>query len=802
MPDEADGLIERAAAQLRRGGSAGGDHPLWRNHGDRVNRLENHVGLGRPTLPAPFDAAMQPLPAPILEHEEWDFRHLFRVLSLHKTALIVTALLCFAALSTAVFSLTPRYTATAVVAIGNQAPSIATRIETDVGGNVVQVAPDETTVNTQVDYLQSRPVAERAMDYLHLWNLPEFDPDAAPRGGLFNTVGQWVAPAMALLHEWRAWLSGSDAASDPADGRLAKRDAAVDKFISRLLVGAEPRSQVITVQFEDPDPKVAAAAANAVADQYIARKIEVASVAAQRATEVLEKAVAALRQRMAVSDQAYERYRGAFEARSGRELLEKETEEASKQLAAAEVARQVVAARLSALQGLTGRSPISDATSEVTESRVMQALHVQASVLQGRLAELSATLGDANPQVRQVRAAIARVRGEMHADVARQTAALEKELKVAVAKEASLRQSLAASRTESAQSSGGQAKLDALKVEADSNRAVLNAFLTRLHESNTSAQLLARANAEIVQHAPVPRAPTFPKTRLLLVAALAASTTAGVGVAIARERAAPTFRSSEEIELETGIRTLALVPLLDDPAGPPEAVLASPASLYREAIRTLYMTLLLRQRLKMFVVTSSRAGDGKTTLAVSLALIAAKAGRKVLFVDADLCTAGASRIFRLSGHEGLAELVTGRRDFSEVLATAGADPNFHFLAAGAPGNVPAARAGFESGLGVLRQLREEYDLIVIDSPPVLAVADAMALSAQADGALFAVRWGSTPRAAVKLGLRHLHTLAYGASVAAVLTMVDARVHSRSGYEDSAFYMGNLVRYYGSREGGP
>jgi capsular exopolysaccharide synthesis family protein len=805
MPGETDGLIERAAALLRQPGSAaaegraGADTPS-RNHGDRINRLEDHVGLGPYVPPAPFDAGTAPLAAPILEQEEWGFQHLFRVFSLHKIAFIVTTLLCFVASATVIFSLTPRYTALAVVAVGNQARSVTTRIEYDVEGNVVQASPDDAAVNTQVDYLRSRPVAERAMDYLHLWNLPEFNPEARPRGGLLDTVQNWVEPAGARFREFRVWLSGSEPTANRAQNELAKRNAAVDIFLNKLAVNAEPKSQIITVQFADRDPGLAAAAANAVADQYIARQIEMASNAAQRATEGLEKAVAALRQRVAQSDQAYEHYRGAFEARSGRELLDRANAETSKELAAAEVARQVVEARLRALQGLAGKNPTSNATSEVTESRVMQTLHEQAAVLEGRLAELTTTFGDANPHVQQVRSAIAKLRGEMRGEVFRQTRALEADLKVAISREASLRQSLGATRTEWAQSSGGQAELDALKVEAESNRAVLNAFLTRLHESNTAAKLLARANAEIVAHASVPTRPTFPQTKLLLAVAAVGSALAGFGVAVLRERAAPTFRSSEEIELETGIRTLALVPLLAIPEGPPEEALASPASLYGEAIRTLYMTLLLRQRLKMLVVTSARAGDGKTTLAASLALIAAKAGRKVLLVDADLCTAGASRMFRLRGHEGLTDLIAGSKHFSEVVATAGANPNFHFLAAGAPGNALAARSGLESGLGVLRRLREEYDLIVIDSPPVLAVADAMALSAQADAVLFTVRWNSTPRAAVKLGLRRLRAAVHRVSVGAVLTMVDARVHSRYGYEDSAFYAKSLVGYYGSGGG--
>jgi uncharacterized protein involved in exopolysaccharide biosynthesis/Mrp family chromosome partitioning ATPase len=805
MPDDnTEGLIERAAALLRQSGShrleggSGGD-PVGSQMAGRHTNHPAGIGLGARLVP--IQADLRPIPAPSIDHEEWSLRRLRRALSLHKFVMIATGLLIFVISAVAIFGLTPRYTAVAVVAVGNRAPSIATRIQSDVEGAVVQLSPDAAAVRTQVDYLRSRPVAEAAMDQLNLWKLPEFD-RSVQRSGSLAGMRAWIGDAIARFYGLVFGHSSTGNRETAAERTAANRNAAVDLFLSKLSVEAEPNSQIITVRFEDPSPKLAAAAANAIADAYIARQLDIASASAEKATKGLEQAVAALRQRVAQSDQAYEGYRGVFEARDGHDLLTKENEQARQELTHAEIARGVLEARLAAIRSVAGKS--AAATNEITASPVMQNLHEQAAKLETQLGELSTTLGDANPNIRGLKAAIARAHGQMRAEVARQTAALEAEVKVAAGKEASLRQRLAASRAGSAQASPGQAKLEALKVEATANRAVLEAFLTRLHEAHTSAKLVQHANAEIVAHASAPRSPTFPNIKLLLVVAAVASTVAGVGAAIARERAAPTFRSSEEIEIETGIRTLALVPLIDNPDGPPETSLGSPTSLHGEAIRTLYMTLLLRQRLKTFVVTSARAGDGKTTLAASLALIGARAGRKVLLVDADLCTAGATRLFRLNGHDGVAELITGKRRFAEVVATGGTtggtDPNFHFLAAGTSGNLLAARSGLEEVGGLLRGLREEYDLIIVDSPPVLAVSDAMVLSAQADATLFAVRWASTPRAAVKLGLKCLHSSADGSSVGIVLTMVDARNHSRSGYADSAFYTKDLVAYSHPRGG--
>jgi capsular exopolysaccharide synthesis family protein len=434
----------------------------------------------------------------------------------------------------------------------------------------------------------------------------------------------------------------------------------------------------------------------------------------------------------------------------------------------------------------------------------MQDLRQKAADLHGQLAQLTSMLGENHPKVQTIKAAIARSNEEMRAEVGRLVTSLEGDVRLASTKEESLRQIFSKTQDDLARSSDGQKKLEALKAEAASNRAALDGLQKRRIEAiGVSAKPPQRIDAEIVSHASVPQEPAKPKKKMLLAIAVVGSAMAGFGAAFAREKHDQTFRSSQQVELETGLRPLALMPISQKGRRLQDERLASSISFYGETIRTLYTTLLLWRRFKMVVVTSARPGEGKTTLAASLALMAAKAGRKVLLVDADLCTGGATRAFGLLGNEGLAELISSRKELSEVVGRFDPSANFDFdfLSCGTQKNALAARSALENTLGLFRRLRQEYDLVIVDTPPILAVSDAMALSSQADATLFAIRWGTTPRAAVKLGLRRLLGSSHHQTVAGiVLTMVNARKHSRYGDEDSELYAKELVGYHSSIAG--
>jgi uncharacterized protein involved in exopolysaccharide biosynthesis len=378
MSDDKDDLILRAAARLHRPG-------LLRSATDKGDNLRSGARGGRPNHPP-------------MQIDRW-------AIFSRKYVLIGSTVLIAAALAAAMLSLAPRYTAVAIIAVADRAPNSASDGDSGVDGKMVGRSPDAAVVYREVNYLRSLAVARTAIDNLLLWNLTERNAAAQLIGPLGAITG-WISSAV-------AWFRRVDAGhSEASSPHVADQAALLDKFRSKLVVEAQPNSRIIAVRFEDLDPNLAVAAANAVANQSVTREI------------------------------------GA-------------TPNAARELSEAEAARHHLEMRLTSLRSAAGTDPINAATSELAEAPAMRTLQEQAAGLQSILVELSAKVRDSDPQIQQVKAAIDQVHYEMRAELVGRVAALEAELKAAAAKEVSLRRSLAKSRTGSADSSPGEVKLSA-----------------------------------------------------------------------------------------------------------------------------------------------------------------------------------------------------------------------------------------------------------------------------------------------------------------------------------------------------
>jgi capsular exopolysaccharide synthesis family protein len=229
---------------------------------------------------------------------------------------------------------------------------------------------------------------------------------------------------------------------------------------------------------------------------------------------------------------------------------------------------------------------------------------------------------------------------------------------------------------------------------------------------------------------------------------------------------------------------------------PENEVMDRPLSAYTEAIRSIHTNLMLADvdhRPRVVLVTSALPGEGKSTMAMSLAQTVARSGQRVVVVDGDLRRPSLHRLAGIAQKPGLIEWLLGRNAAEEVVYSAGPG-GVDVIPAGSPLQLPPNLLSSDRFRLLLHGLTERYDMVILDSAPVLAVSDTRVLAALAERTLFVVRWASTSR---KVAASALHQLfEAGANVAGVaLTAVDVKAHAKDGFTDSVLYTGQLRAYY-------
>jgi len=738
-----------------------------------------------------------------------DLREVLRKLWRRKNLVLGTIVTLTVLAAVIVLQVTPRYTASAFVMIDPRENRVV-----DIEAVVSGLSTDVEAIQSEIQVIRSRGLAAKVIDRLGLDRLPEFNENLREPGGL----EQLLSPAAddgddgtALKAEWAGFLTRLRNAVlgepvDPAPGEQARRERAkvIDHFLERLRVRPEGRSRVIRLSFESENAELAARVVNTTADLYIVEQLEAKFEATQRATEWLNQRVGDLRAKVEASERAVELYRaeqGLTESR-GVTVTSQRISELNSQLtiAASEVAE--AQARVDQIEQALAGARSFEAVSEVLNSRLIQDLRVQQAAVERRAAELSSELGERHPRMIQLRAEADNIRGKIAAEVNKVAQALRNEVAVARAREATLRQQLAALETEAGELGAAQVQLRALEREANANRLLMETFLNRFKET-TSQEDIQQADARIISRADRPEAASFPKKKLIVALAFVASAMLGLLLAFAVEQLDHGFRSMEQIERWTGVAGLGLVPALRGirklGRRPEQEVVDRPVSAYTESIRTLRTGLMLAdvdRSPKVVLFTSALPGEGKTSLSLSLARLAAQTGETVVFLDTDLRKPRAHRALDLPGAPGLVEVLAGEVSLDEAIA-ADAATGLAFLGAGRGAPNPPDLLNSDHMRALIEELTGRYDLVVLDSSPLVAVSDARILARYADKTAFVVRWADTRREVVMNAMKQL--LKADADLAGVvLSQVNVKSHARYGYGDSGYYYGRTNRYYADR----
>ncbi|MBR0659902.1 GumC family protein [Neoroseomonas oryzicola] len=711
-------------------------------------------------------------------------RRLFAVLRRRGWLVVLVVLLGVGGMLAWLNRATPEYRAEAAVLIEPRNTQVS---------DLQAISPDAGNANlirTQIDILRSPAMARRVVDRLNLAGTPGFS--GGP--GLLTRLTIMLHDAFGFFPEAAHWPSSGD-----------PRETAAAILSSRIGVQNEPRSHVLIIWIETPSAELSAQIVNALANELLEFRRRQKGAAMERAHAWFSARLDELAERMRASERSIEDYRiehGLTEligTRNGSAPIvtinRQQLDDIARQLVAAETERLRKEGQLAEAETALRNGGRVDALPEVMNSPIIRTLRDQESQAGAREAQLAATLGARAPDLQAARSQRAGFQRRLREEMANALNGLRSEVAAARAQEASLRDRLAALRRVVAQDNVAEVRLQSLQAEAQANRAIYESFLTRATQL-ANASGIQEADAELVSEAVPAEGPSSPKRGRLLLVAFGASLVSGIALVFGLERLREGFSTPDSLESALGLASIGVLPQTSNRArqgGTSVAAAQYSASIAR--LRGVLQVMGTERRTRTIVVTSALPREGKSALALGLARSAARGGSRVLLICADLRSPPDVPEFGPPGAPGLAEILAGNLvgDGRDVLREA--EKGLHVLPSGSIAGDAQELLGSPRLGKLLDWASKNFDLVLIDTPPVLPAADALLVARQADATVFAVRWERTPRAAARDALRLLN--ATGARVVgAVMTQVKLRHFARQASDGLAYLYRDHRGYYG------
>ena len=600
--------------------------------------------------------------------------------------------------------ITPKYLASTRIEI-SRVESNVTAVE---GVETQDQVLDAQYYETQYELLQARSLAEQVTRDANLLTTPEF------------------AEAFDL---------------DPNDDNFEEQ--VVETLLTNVSIAPVGTSNLVDIQFKSPDAALSAKIANEWANAYIASNLARRFGATNEARQFLETRLAQLRERLEDAEReliTYAANRNLFALQSSPDGDSEET--ASQTL----VARDLQALNEALAQATTARiaaqSAVNAAGSSLqpADAAAVQPLQQQRAELAAERARLRATAGEQYPTVVALTEQIEQLDAEIRRTRSESGGAIQARYREAAATEAQLRERVDALRDEFVGQRRDSVQYNILQREVDTNRALYNSLLQRYREIGVAG--VGENNIAIVDTAEVPRIPVEPNLfRNLLLSLLLGGAVSG-GIILLREKLDQSVRDPSQVAEVLGIPLLGSIPRSEE-SDPAEDLQVKSSELY-EAYLALVTNLGFLSEAgvpKVIMVCSTRPAEGKSLSSVALAKILAERGDRILIVDADMRNSGISRYLKSPLTEGLSNVLRGEDDWQRLVRPA-APFSFDLLASGRkPPNAGELLAG-DRFAKFLEYLKDHYDHIVIDAPPVLGLADAPLIAGAVDGVVMVIEANS------------------------------------------------------------
>ena len=732
------------------------------------------------------------------DNTELSLSSFLNVLEVRRKLIIsVTFLISLLALLT-IYQLVPRYTATNQLLIGINSAKVVDIEEVLSGG-----MKGDSAVIGEMEVIKSRELAHKIITHLHLDQYEEFNPKPKPPGFLdqFNPKN-WIPET------WKESL-GTKALDTrtETEKQESQLNNLTNKFLSKVTVSQVKRSQVINIAVETQDPKLAAIIANEVADQYIVGQLQAKFDATKKATDWLNDQLGDLKQKLENSERAVENYRknhNLVEVSKGTGVTQQQLSEINSQLISARAQRAEAEAKYQQVESITRNGQDIDSVAEVLNSGLISSLRGQEAEVQRKYSEMLVEYGARHPKMIQMQAELADIKAKIDTEVKKIAAGLRHSLDVARARENSLASSLQQMESKTAGNSQAEVELRALEREATANKVLFETFLGRFKET-ASTQGIEQADARVISFAEVPLGASFPKKNLMITVSILGALFFAIFLAFVLEILNPGIRSPEQVSQLFNLTTLGIVPKTVNINIPVlQYLLEKPQSALAEALNTLRISLSLLNPdsdVKSVLISSALPSEGKSTLASLLSRHSAAAGKKVVLVDADLRRPTIAKMFDLDKKTlGLTDLLMNHTlTLTDVLVKDSATGLSILTRGHAAFLNPSDLFASQRMKALLEQLKQEFDLVIVDSAPIMAVPDSRILAGLVDKILFVVNWDTTPKKVVATALHIFAKDGHNNLAGIVLQKVNLEQYGRYGYGDSGYYYsyGRYKQYYTS-----
>jgi capsular exopolysaccharide synthesis family protein len=677
--------------------------------------------------------------AGLASHATSDLLELWGVLRRHRNRIFLLTAMVGLLTALVVFQMTPVYRGTALMLIEN---SVDNKVMTlnDLYSNQRQTVE---AFNSQLQILHSRAVAERVIRNLKLYDHPSMDPRTVKsRFGLFEAK---------------------------AETRQMSEDQMTEALVGRVAGGLsiEPlwRSQIVKVSFDSPDRELAAKVANALVDAYIDNDFESRSGMTQRASAWLNERMAGIRTKLEESERALQHYReqenivdnkGVVLSGTGRQFEE--------------VSTNLIAARMRLAEAQNAYNQVKDAKGQplsvleslpavLKDSTVRQMKSVESEAMR-KVDEYKSRYASAHPKMIAATAELQSAHNALAQAIQTVIAGIYREYEIARDNASAAAGAKARTQAEIQSITRKGAQLSMLERDVESYRLLYSNFINRAKEAEAAINLQSTPG-RMIDPAVVPLSPVKPNKFNAIAGALFLGLLGSSLLVLLRAYLDNTLRSEQEIERRLHVSVLGTVPLLDKKDGgenPSLVFLQNPNSPFAEAVRGIRTSVLLSavdEPHRVVAITSTIPGEGKTTIAISLAQALGQV-KKVLLIDADMRRPTVGKNIGDGLHEevGLVDYLAGDAELADCIHGT-PNPNVSVLPAGKRLSLPLELLSSQKFGDTIAGLKELYDMVIIDCPPLKPVSDSLVISRYANSVLYVIKADEAPYQMIASSLKSL-----------------------------------------------